>query len=194
MANSTTGFGFQETGIAIGGVTPSFGTRTFPIDAAEATTIGRGCLVDLTTAGTIRLSTPTSTSWLGVFQGGYKLDSSLSAPFTYFQAYVLSGTAVAGSVFGYVNVDPGASYYARVQTGPIATTDVGANVTFVAGTVNTTTGLSTDLIGQTVTTLNTAPFRVISVSGPVGNDPASANNIIEVKLNASALANTTGLV
>ena len=150
--------------------------------------------MDLNSSGALTLSTPTSTAWLGVFMGGYKLDTAQTTPFSYFNAYVLSTTAVAGSVFGYVNVDPSASYYGRVSAGPLATTDVGANVTFVAGTVNTTTGLSTDLIGATVTTLNTAPFRLISITGPIGNDPASSYNIVQVKLNASTLTNTTGTV
>ena len=193
MANSTAGFGFQNIGVATG-VTPSFGTSVYPINYSYATTIGRGCLVDLGTDGYIALSTPTSTAWLGVFSGGYKTDTALSPPHTEFNAYIYSATAVSGSVYGYVNVDPNAVYYGRVSGGPLTFADVGANVTFVAGTVNTTTGRSTDLINATVTTLNTAPFRVVGVNGPIGNDPASSYNIVQVKLNASALANTTGQV
>lgn len=193
MANSSAGFGFTTVGVATG-VTPSFGTQAFPINYSYATTIGRGCLVELDSSGYIILSTPTSTSWLGVFDGGYKTDTGLSVPFTYFNAYVYSATAVSGSVVGYVNTDPNAVFYGRTYLGPLAATDVGANVTFVAGTVNTTTGRSTDLINATVTTLNTAPFRLISVQGPVGNDPASAGNIVQVKLNAAMLSTTTGVV
>lgn len=193
MANSTAGFGFQNIGVATG-VTPSFGTHKYPINYSYATTIGRGCLVDLGTDGYLALSTPTSTAWIGVFEGGEKTDTSLPQRYTQFPAYVYSATAVSGSVYGYVNDDPNAVYYARVSAGPITFASVGANVTFVAGTVNTSTGYSTDLIDATVTTLNTAPFRVVSVNGPVNNDPASTYNVIQVKLNASALSNTTGQV
>lgn len=192
MANSSAGFGFQNIGVATG-VTPSFGGHVYPINYSYATTIGRGCLVELNASGEIILSTPTSTNWLGVFEGGYKVDTSLVQRFTNFQAYVLSSTAVSGSVYGYVNDDPNAVYYGRVSGGPLASTDVGANVTFVAGTVNAA-GLSTDLVSATVTTLNTAPWRLVSVQGPIGNDAASTYNIVQVKLNASALTNTTGTV
>ena len=193
MANSTAGFGFQNIGVATG-VTPSFGTHEYPINYSYATTIGRGCLVDLGADGYLALSTPTSTTWLGIFEGGYKTDTSLPQRHTEFQAYVYSATAVSGSVYGYVNDDPNATYYGRTSGGPITFASVGANVTFVPGTVNTATGQSTDLIDATVTTLNTAPFRIVSVNGPIGNDPASSYNIIQVKQNASVLSNTTGQV
>lgn len=198
MANSTAGFGFSEIGVATG-VTPSFGNApALPINASYATTIGRGCLVELNTSGEIILSTPASTTFLGVFDGGFKVDTSLPQRYTQFQSYVLSSTAVAGSVYGYVNIDPNATYVGRVSGGPLTAADVGANVTFVAGTVSTATGLSTDLLSATVTTLATAPWRVVGISGittPQGvNDPASTYNIVRVKLNASALSNTTGVV
>lgn len=193
MANATTGFGFREIGVAIG-VTPSFGQTPYPINYSYATTIGRGCLVELDASGALILSTPASTTFLGVFQGGSKIDTSLPQRYTQFQAYSYSATAVSGSVIGYVNTDPNAVYYGRVSGGPLATTDVGGNVTFVAGTVDAITGLSTDFLSATVTTLATAPWRIVSVVGQIGNDPASANNVVQVKLNASQLASTTGLV
>lgn len=193
MSNSTTGFGFSDIGVAAG-YTPTFGTEQYPINAAYATTIGRGCLVELDANGAIILSTPTSATFLGVFMGGFKVDTALTQRYTQFQAYVYSSTAVTGSVYGYVNTDRNATYYGRVSGGPLATTDVGANVTFVAGTVSAATGLSTDLVSATATTLNTSPWRVVSVQGPVGNDPASTYNIVQVKLNASQLSSTTGLV
>lgn len=195
MANSTTGFGFQVTGVATG-VTPSFGTFAYPINYSYATTIGRGCLVELNSSGEIILSTPASTNFLGVFDGAAWTPSTGGRVNS--NAYVYSATTVAGSVVGYVYTDPNATYMARVSGGPLVAADVGANITFVAGTVNTTTGLSTDLASATLTTTNTSPWRVVGIEGATTaqgvNDPSSTYNIVRLKLNASALSNTTGVV
>lgn len=193
MANSQTGFGFRMLGRS-DGVTPSFGTRLYPILYTDTTTIGRGCTVALDTTGYIRLATTGDTVFLGIFDGGYKTDTSLPQRYTQFNAYVYSATAVSGSVYGYVVDDPNAEFEVRVSGGPLTFADVGANATFVAGTTNTSTGLSTDLLNATVTTSTTAPFRIVGISGRVGNDNASSYNIVNVKLNAANLSSTLGIV
>ena len=191
VANNTTGFGFQQIGTAIGSP-PTFGARRYPINYSNATTIGKGCLVTLGADGYISLSTTGDSGFLGVFDGGYKTDTSLPQRYTQFNAYIYSSTAVSGSVYGYVIDDPNATFEGRVSGGPLATTDVGGNVSFVAGTTNTTTGLSTDLVSATVATNATMPWRVVGLGLGVSNDNSSTYNIVQVKLNASQLGSTTG--
>lgn len=193
MANSQTGFGFRMLGRS-DGVTPSFGTRVYPINSTDTVSIGRGCTVALGADGYIRLATTGDTVFLGVFDGGYKTDTALPQRYTQFNGYFYSATAVAGSVAGYVIDDPNAEFQVRVSGGPLTFADVGANATFVAGTVDTNTGFSTDLLNATVTTSTTAPYRIVGLSGFVGNDPASSYNIVNVKLNAANLSSTTGVV
>lgn len=193
MANSQTGFGFRMLGRQ-DGAPATFGTRLYPIDATNTTTIGRGCTVALDTTGYIRLATTGDSVFLGVFDGGYKTDTSLPQRYTQFSGYFYSATAVSGSVYGYVIDDPNAEFEVRVSGGPLTIADVGANATFIAGTVNTNTGFSTDLLNATVTTSTTAPYRIVGLSGRVGNDNASSYNIVNVKLNSANLSSTTGIV
>ena len=193
MANSQTGFGFRMLGRQ-DGARATFGTRPYPILYTDTTTIGRGCTVALDSTGYIRLATTGDSYFLGVFDGGFKTDTSLPQRFTYFGAYTYSSTAVSGSVYGYVIDDPNAEFEVRVSGGPLTFADVGANATFIAGTVNTNSGWSTDLLNATVTTSTTAPYRIVGLSGFVGNDNASSYNIVNVKLNSANLSSTLGQV
>ena len=193
MANSQTGFGFRQLGRQDSAPT-TFGTRTYPIDVTNTTTIGRGCTVALDTTGYIRLATTGDTVFLGVFDGCYQTNSAQAVPFYYSNAYIYSATNVSGSVIAYIIDDPNAEFEVRVSGGPLTFADVGANATFIAGTTNTKTGYSTDLLNATVTTSTTAPYRIVSLSGRVGNDNASSYNIVNVKLNAANLSSTTGIV
>lgn len=193
MANSQTGFGFRMLGRQ-DGVGPTFGTRVYPIDVTNTTTIGRGCTVALDAGGYIRLATTGDSVVLGVFDGCYQTNSAQSVPFYYSNAYIYSATNVSGSVQGYIIDDSNTEFEVRVSGGPLTFADVGANATFVAGTVNTKTGYSTDLLNATVTTSSTAPYRIVGLSGRVGNDNASSYNIVNVKLNSANLSSTTGIV
>ena len=193
MSNSSTGFGFRQVGRA-DGVTPSFGLRQYPILYSNTTSIGRGDPVILSTDGYIYAATAGDSPILGIFDGCTYTDPNQTSPSVNSNGWLYSSTAVSGSVYGFVIDDPNASFWARVSSGPLTFADVGTNVTFVAGTVSSN-GRSTALINATVSTTNTYPFRVVSVtSAPINNDSSSTYNIVEVKGNTWLYSYTTGTV
>jgi hypothetical protein len=159
----------------IGGQVFAGATRQRRI-ASGASSIGYGDPVQLTSSGTISVSTTTDTpptaGFAGVFLGCNYVSSVTGQP-TYSQAWI-SGTAVKSGTYinAYVADDPNTLFKAVGVTASLVVStssgfvyeDIGTNVELVANTLNTTTNDSQQglLVGSVATT-RSLPIRIVDV-------------------------------
>lgn len=196
MANTFAPFGLSQTG-GSPGTAPSAEQLEYPILYSNSTKIFSGDPVQFdTTSGCIKLwSNGTVVSQLaGVFVGCKYLSVSQSK--VVWSAYWPGADAVSGSAYGYViPITPGSFPRFLVQVGPgnLTQANVGGNYDVVVGSGSTYTGRSTTYLdsAQADPTVNTLPFRLISLYQGVGNgsDATSAYNWVIVEANT---AQTTG--
>ena len=159
----------------IGGQVFAGATRQRRI-ASGAASIGYGDPVQLTSSGTISVSTSTTTpptaGFAGVFLGCSFVSSVTGQP-TYSQAWI-SGTAVKSGTFvtAYVADDPNTLFKAVGVSASlnVSTTsgftyeDIGANVALVDEALNTTTNDSQrGLLLSSVATTRSLPMRIVDV-------------------------------
>lgn len=111
-----------------------------------------------------------------------------------------AGSGAGGDVTVRVCTDPDAQFIAQSDNTAIASTSVGNNINFVAGTPNSTTQFSTAAVGQsTVSTTNTLPFRIVGMwseyapPGTNGTDNTSQYNRIVVAPNNWDRKSLTGI-
>jgi hypothetical protein len=164
---------------------------------SDTTPIGKGDIVKDAGSGYIAkaLYNSTSNDFYGVFDGAEWFDTGIGRP-VFSNSWTGTTTALTGSVVGYVIVDKMAVFQVQSSgTAAVALADIGTNATFVAAPVpSTITGLSTLALDQTtLATTNTFPMRIVGLSAAVNNDNASANNVVEVIINDTALLNLLGL-
>ena len=159
----------------IGGQVFAGATRQRRI-ASSAASIGYGDPVQLTSSGTISVSTSTTTpptaGFAGVFLGCSFVSSVTGQP-TYSQAWI-SGTAVKSGTFvtAYVADDPNTLFKAVGVSASlnVSTTsgftyeDIGANVALVDEALNTVTNDSQrGLLLSSVATTRSLPMRIVDV-------------------------------
>ena len=159
----------------IGGQVFAGATRQRRI-ASSAASIGYGDPVQLTSSGTISVSTSTTTpptaGFAGVFLGCTYVSSITGQP-TYSQAWI-SGTAVKSGTYvtAYVADDPNTLFKAVGVSASlnVSTTsgftyeDIGANVALVDEALNTTTNDSQrGLLLSSVATTRSLPMRIVDV-------------------------------
>jgi hypothetical protein len=159
----------------IGGQVFAGATRQRRI-ASSASSIGYGDPVQLTSSGTISVSTSTTTAPTAGFAGvflGCSFVSTVTGQPTYSQAWI-SGTAVKSGTYvtAYVADDPNTLFKAVGVTASlvVSTTsgfvyeDVGANVALVDESLNTTTNDSQrGLLLSSVATTRSLPMRIVDV-------------------------------
>jgi hypothetical protein len=192
----------------IGGQVFAGATRQRRI-ASGASSIGYGDPVQLTSSGTIAVSTTTDTppnaGFAGVFLGCNYVSSVTGQP-TYSQAWI-SGTAVKSGTYinAYVADDPntlfkvvGVSASLNVSTSSGFTyEDVGTNVELVANTLNTTTNDSQQgvLVGSVATT-RSLPMRIVDVVEDTAFVSSGTTYYPEVivKFNAPYTTGASGLI
>jgi hypothetical protein len=159
----------------IGGQVFAGATRQRRI-ASSASSIGYGDPVQLTSSGTISVSTSTTTAPTAGFAGvflGCSFVSTVTGQPTYSQAWI-SGTAVKSGTYvtAYVADDPNTLFKAVGVTASlvVSTTsgfvyeDIGANVALVDESLNTTTNDSQrGLLLSSVATTRSLPMRIVDV-------------------------------
>ena len=159
----------------IGGQVFAGATRQRRI-ASSASSIGYGDPVQLTSSGTISVSTSTTTAPTAGFAGvflGCSFVSTVTGQPTFSQAWI-SGTAVKSGTYvtAYVADDPNTLFKAvGVSASLVVSTtsgfvyeDVGANVALVDESLNTTTNDSQrGLLLSSVATTRSLPMRIVDV-------------------------------
>ena len=159
----------------IGGQVFAGATRQRRI-ASSAASIGYGDPVQLTSSGTISVSTSTTTAPTAGFAGvflGCSFVSSVTGQPTYSQAWI-SGTSVKSGTYitAYVADDPdtlfkavGVSASLNVSTtNGFVYTDIGANVALVDEALDTVTNDSQrGLLLSSVATTRSLPMRIVDV-------------------------------
>lgn len=140
MSSTSTPYGF----IPIRHPSGQNRARPYTIATTYATAIGKGDAVILNTDGTLNIGTATN-DIIGIFDGVEYIDAN-GVP-TKSPNWPAAG--VGTSIVAWVWDDPSTEF--RVQAdGAIALTAVGAQADMVAGTVNTTTGLSAQVLNSTI--------------------------------------------
>lgn len=189
MANTATAFGFKHYGY-LPGYAPDYQLSTRLIASSNTTSIYFGDPV-AKVAGTQYIQAQTVTTGVvdGIFQGCMLIPSTGGAP-TFSPFYP---GAAGADVTAYVIESPGALFLAATQTN-IASTNIGATVSFQVGTGSTIGGgFSGYVLGAVSTTLTTNQFQIVGLYGlgtgnfgAVGNgsDYTSANNWVIVSFNS----------
>ena len=120
----------------------------YTIGASYATAIGFGDAVLLNTDGTLNIGTATN-DLLGIFAGVEYVDAT-GKPVT--SKYWPGAVSGATNIVAYVYDDPANIFEVQVETGGTGyvQTAIGAQADLVAGTVNTTTGMSTMALEATI--------------------------------------------
>lgn len=164
MANPNAPFGFKPIKALSGS---SLQVNYYKV-ASSASRIGKGDLVELTSAGTIQRATSATSvgPWLGV---------SLAD----------SGVPVAGGISKHpVCDDSSAVYEVQGATAALATTDLFTIVKVNCGTApDSSTGMSKDVLTSTAATASNGVRLIRFVNDPSNIVGASAR--VEVRLNSS---------
>jgi hypothetical protein len=192
----------------IGGQVFAGATRQRRI-ASGASSIGYGDPVELTSSGTIAVSTSTTTAptagFAGVFLGCNYVSSVTGQP-TYSQAWI-SGTAVKSGTYinAYVADDPNTLFkvvgvtasLVVSTTGGFTYEDIGTNVELVPNTLNTTTNDSQQGVRTgSVATTRSLPMRIVDVvedTAFVSSNTTYYPEVI-VKFNAPYTTGVSGVI
>jgi hypothetical protein len=192
----------------IGGQVFAGATRQRRI-ASGASSIGYGDPVQLTSSGTIAVSTSDTTAptagFAGVFLGCNYVSSVTGQP-TYSQAWI-SGTAVKSGTYinAYVADDPNTLFkvvgvtasLVVSTTGGFVYEDIGTNVELVPNTLNTTTNDSQQGVRTgSVATTRSLPMRIVDVvedTAFVSSNTTYYPEVI-VKFNAPYTTGVSGVI
>lgn len=196
MANVNAANGFQYFGRLEGGA-PTSGLTTRLIANADTAAVGYGDPVTTLSTGYVTLSTAGTTQIDGIFYGCTYLAPSIGR-------IVWSpnwpGSGATGDITAFLCTDPQSTFVAQSDNAAIVFADIGANINFVIGTPNATTGFSTTSVGQsTINTTSTLPFRIIGLlsdsapPGANGTDNTSTFNRVIVAPNNWDRKSLTGI-
>jgi hypothetical protein len=182
MANTNAPNGFQYFGRLEGGSPTAGLTRQF-VSSGDTSSLGYGDPVSYNTSGFITAATAGTTQLAGIFYGCEYTSTTLQKK-VWLNYWAGSGST--SNVSAKVCTDPDAMFIAQSDNTAIASTSIGLNINFVAGTPNSTTQFSTVAVGQsTISTTSTLPFRIIemySAIAPPGTngttDTSAFNRII----------------
>lgn len=185
MANTNAPFGFLSDGNQPGQgwdgsqitrkIASNYGTAIFtgdPVVGINSGYIGRGA--------------NNTTQLAGIFVGCEYLSTAVNrkvwSPYW-------PGSGASGDVTAYIINNPDAKFLAQSNNTAIGFADIGANIGFVIGTGNTSTGRSGAALDQsTIETTTTLPFRILGLyqdGNPnfPGGDSTSAYNWVYVGFN-----------
>lgn len=197
MSNTNAPNGFQYFGRLEGG-SPTAGLTTRLIASTDTAAVGFGDPVTSLGTGYVSASTAGTTQIDGIFYGCEYLSTALGR--VVFANYY-PGSGAGGDVTAHICSDPEAQFVVQSDNTAIVFADIGANINLVAGTPNSTTGMSIAAVGQsTIATTNTLPFRIVGLlsqsaaPGMDGTDNASANNRVIVSPNNWDRKSLTGIV
>ena len=179
MANTQAAFGFRHIGYTSGGA-PDYQLATGLILSTNTTKIFKGdpVVIDPTT-GKIQQQTNGTTGKVdGVFDGCVYTPVGGTPQWSQFWP----GAGASVDATAYIINAPNALFLTAALNTSLVTANIGENVGFAIGTGNTSNGFSGATVDQsTLTTLTTAPFRVVApVTGSGnfgvvgnGNDPTT---------------------
>lgn len=197
MANVSAANGFQYFGRLEGG-SPTEGLTTRLITSSDTAAVGSGDPVTSLGTGYVTLSTAGTTQIDGIFYGCTYYSTAIArqvwSPF-------YPGSGAGGDVTAFLCTDPQATFVVQSDNTAIGFADIGANINFVAGTVNTATGFSAATVGQsTIAVTATLPFRIVGLlsdsapPGTNGADNTTAFNRVIVSANNWDRKSLTGIV
>ena len=194
MANTNAPFGFRQS-FRVPGAGSDFGTTSYLIKGTSTTPVYRGDPViwDGGNAGYVTTTaSPSTATIVGIADGFSYLQTGQGGVSVPWNNYFPGSGVASGDVTVQVIDDPNAIF--EVQCGATALTqaDVGANVQYVAGTGNTSSGLSGAYLNTSTATTNTLPFQVYAILGTPVTDNTSAYNIVQVTYNNQRYKNSTG--
>lgn len=176
MANQNTPNGFQFFGRLEGG-SPTAGLTARLIASTDTAVVGYGDPVTSQTTGYVSASVAGTTQIDGIFYGCEYLATAVGRK-VWSNYYPGSGSS--GDVTAYLCTDPQTMFVVQSNNTAIVFSDIGSNINFVAGAVNTTTQFSTAAVDQsTIATTNTLPFRIVGLLSdyePVGSNPGTDNS------------------
>lgn len=166
MANTQATFGFRHIGYTSGG-SPDFQLATGLILSTNTTKIFRGDpVIYNTTTGKIEQLALTTSPLAGVFDGCVYTPVGGTPVWSPFWP----GAGASVDATAYIINAPNALFLAAALNTSIVTANVGENVTVNIGTGNTVTGFSAATVDQAgLTTVTTAPFRVVAPCTTQGN-------------------------
>lgn len=197
MANVNAPFGFQYFGRLEGG-SPTEGQTTRLIAAADTAAVGMGDPVTSLGTGYVTASAAGTTQIDGIFLGCQYLSTAIGRTVN---TNYYPGSGANGDVIAYICTDPQATFLAQSNNTAIVFADIGANINFLAGTPNSTTGFSTASLNQsTIATTDTLPFRIVGLlsqsapPGAAGTDNTSAYNQVIVTANFWDRKSLVGIV
>jgi hypothetical protein len=200
VANVQFQFGFQPYG-SVSGKTPNFGLTRVTIAYNYATAMFRGDPVAYNSSGNIILASDQTAPLAGIFWGcEYTTNTPLTAlpiKSKYWPGVALTNSATVVTAF--VIQDPDTLFLAAelgTSTNPIALTNIGENVQWVAGAGgNTATGISSYCIDDNnMTVTATLPFKIVDLystfapPGQNGADNTTIYNWAVVKMNYTVRA------
>lgn len=191
MANSNSPFGFRQTG-RLPGADPSFELVWRKLAASYATTIGRGDVIEELVTGYVGKMTGAAGTVYGIADG-FQYYSSAVGRRIWSPTYPASGSASEIDIA--VIVDPYAIFEVQAGATGIAFSDIGGNVIWTDGTVNTITGQSGSYLDDSsVATTDTLGFRILGLAPAADSMSPStgAYNIANVTFNNQAFKNRTG--
>jgi hypothetical protein len=179
VANTQAAFGFRHIGY-ISGAAPDYQLATGLILSTNTTKIFRGDpVISDPTTGKIQQASSNTATLAGVFDGCVYTPVGGTPQWSPFWP----GAGASADATAYLINAPGALFLAAALNTSIVTANINETVGFAIGTGNTATGFSGATVDQaTLTTLTTAPFKVVAPVttqgnfGVVGNgsDPTTA--------------------
>jgi hypothetical protein len=197
VANTAATFGFRHIGYTSGGA-PDYQLATGIILSTNTTKIFRGDPVIIDpTSGFIQQASVNTVTLQGVFDGCVYTPVGGTPVWSPFWPGAAGANATA-----YIINAPNALFLAAALNTSLVQANVGENVGFAIGAGNTVTGFSGATIDQsTLTTITTAPFRVVAPCttqgnfGIVGNgsDPTTPFGWAVVTFNSVGYKQLTGL-
>lgn len=166
MANTQATFGFRHIGY-LGGGSPDYQLSTGVIASAYGTKIGRGDPITRNAStGKIEQAPNNTTNLVGVFDGCVYTPVGGTPHWSPF--WPAAGASVDATAY-FIDA-PNAIFLAAALNTSIVTANIGENVGFAIGTVNTANGFSGATVDQSsLNTTNTLPFRVVAPCTTAGN-------------------------
>ena len=193
MANTQAAFGFRHIGFLSGGA-PDYQQSSGVIASAYGTKIFSGDpVIRDTSTGKIEQLAATTTQLAGIFVG---CEFTPVGGIPQWSPYWPAGGAVADAT-AYIIDAPNAIFLVAALNTAIVTANIGENVTGNIGTGSTVgggfSGATVDQAG--LTTVTTAPFKIVSLYSGIGNgsDPATAYNWVVVTFNNQVYKSVLGL-
>lgn len=191
MANANTPYGLRPYRHRNGAPYNGAATRYF-IPASDGTAVGLGDPVIIAgSADADGVATVTKATAAG---GAYMLGPIVSVEPVSRDSTVYREASTARYVW--VADDPDLVFITQEDAvgGALAVTDVGLNADWIAGTLNTVSGISGAMLDtSTKATTNTLQLRIMGFAPSVDNEVGNANAKVLVSINLHALRNTTGI-